>query len=143
MGDDGPDDEMLEALAAEIDEDAILVMQFEDSIAETIQADSELSAYYSSHQEARRRPSERVKVRGFWPVHRGSEKVMEKSAKAILWIRIAVEKDSQLVLSLVHAKGALEERVPNPNASSSASTVPASFVIAEDLSEDLHQSDSL
>ena len=38
--DEGPDDEMLEALAAENDEDAIMVMQFEDSIAETIQANS-------------------------------------------------------------------------------------------------------
>jgi len=57
-----PEDEILETLAAEIDEDAILVMQFEDSIADTIQSDSELSAFYSTYQDARRRLSERVKV---------------------------------------------------------------------------------
>ena len=33
MNDELPDDELLEVLAAENDEDAILVMQFEDSIA--------------------------------------------------------------------------------------------------------------
>eukprot|EP00435_Cladocopium_sp_Y103_P014544 s4904_g3.t1 len=66
--DEGNDDDWLEILAAENDEDAILVMQFEDSIAETVQSDSELAAFYSSYQEARRRLSERVKVRGFWPV---------------------------------------------------------------------------
>ena len=53
MQDDLPDDEALEILAAENDEDAILVMQFEDSIADTIQADSDLCAYYSAYQEAR------------------------------------------------------------------------------------------
>ena len=58
MHDEMPDDELLETLAAENDEDAIMVMQFEDSIAETIQSDSELSAFYSSYQDARRRLSD-------------------------------------------------------------------------------------
>eukprot|EP00435_Cladocopium_sp_Y103_P067890 s2532_g30.t1 len=66
--DDALEDDVLEALAAENDEDAILVMQFEDSISETIQSDAELSAFYSTYQDARRRLTERVKVRGFWPV---------------------------------------------------------------------------
>ena len=39
------EDDILEIMAAENDEDAILVMQFEDSISETIQNDTELSAY--------------------------------------------------------------------------------------------------
>ena len=60
MYDDYNEDDMLETLAAENDEDAILVMQFEDSIAETIQSDRELSAFYSSYKDAWRRLSERV-----------------------------------------------------------------------------------
>ena len=60
MHDEMPDDELLETLAAENDEDAIMVMQFEDSIAETIQSDRELSAFYSSYKDAWRRLSERV-----------------------------------------------------------------------------------
>ena len=81
MNDELPDDELLEVLAAENDEDAILVMQFEDSIADTIQADSELCAYYSAYQEARRRLSERVKVRGFWPVTKRFDKGSGKKGK--------------------------------------------------------------
>lgn len=72
--DDALEDDVLEALAAENDEDAILVMQFEDSISETIESDSELSAFCSTYQDARRRLSERVKVRGFWPVNRRFDK---------------------------------------------------------------------
>ena len=63
--DDVLEDDVLESLAAENDEDALLIMQFEDSISETIQSDAELSAFYSTYQDARRRLSERVKVRGF------------------------------------------------------------------------------
>ena len=37
--DDALEDDVLEALAAENDEDAILVMQFEASISETIESD--------------------------------------------------------------------------------------------------------
>ena len=59
------DDNMLETLAAEDDEDALMVLQFEDSIAETVQADSELSAFFSSYQDARKRLSEKTRVRGF------------------------------------------------------------------------------
>ena len=40
-------DDMLEILAAENDEDAIMVMQFEDSIAETIQSNRMLNCQHS------------------------------------------------------------------------------------------------
>ena len=75
------DDDMLEILAAEIDEDAILIMQFEDSIGETIQSDSELSEFYSTYQDARRRLNEPVKVRGFWPVSRRFDKGAGKKGR--------------------------------------------------------------
>ena len=81
LQDDLCEDDILETLAAENDEDAILVMQFEDSISETIQSDSELAAYYSNYQEARRRLSERVRVRGFWPINRRSDKGFGKKGK--------------------------------------------------------------
>ena len=48
------EDDNLEMLAAK-DPDAALVLQFESPVNETIQEDSELSAYYSSYQEARKR----------------------------------------------------------------------------------------
>ena len=43
------EDDVLEVLVAENDEDAIL-MQLEDSMSETIQADGELSAIYSTYR---------------------------------------------------------------------------------------------
>ena len=51
---DDIDDETLEAMAAE-DEDAALILQFEDAMADTIQNDSDLTAFYSTYQDARRR----------------------------------------------------------------------------------------
>ena len=137
-------------MAADNDEDAILVMQFEDSIAETIQADSELAAYYASYQDARRCLSERVKVRGFWPVHRKFDKGQGKKGKGkskgkgffagsnSLSKRIA-NSYCRLCMQRGHWKNECPQRqsaTSNQNASSASSHVPASFVIAEDLPTD-------
>ena len=43
------DDATLEALAAEDDEDVALVLQFEDAVADMVQNDTELGAFYSSY----------------------------------------------------------------------------------------------
>ena len=67
------EDDNLEMLAAE-DPDAALVLQFESAVNETIQEESELSAYYSSYQEARKRLQEKTKNRGFWNSKGGSTK---------------------------------------------------------------------
>lgn len=55
------DDSTLEIMAAEDDEDAALVLQFEDAVAETGQNDPELSGFYTSYQEARKRLSEKAR----------------------------------------------------------------------------------
>ena len=62
------DDATLESMAAGDDEDAALVLQFEDAISEVVQSDKELCAFYSSYQDARKRLSEKVRFRGFWSV---------------------------------------------------------------------------
>ena len=70
--DDFLDDETVEILATEHqDDDASLVMQFEEAITEAIQGDADLAAYFSTYQEARRRLSEKVRTRGFWPMSKG------------------------------------------------------------------------
>eukprot|EP00435_Cladocopium_sp_Y103_P043305 s154_g12.t1 len=51
--DDALEDDLLETMAAENDEDAIVVLQFEDSISETIQNDPDLSAYYGTRTRRR------------------------------------------------------------------------------------------
>ena len=60
------EEDHLEVLAQEGDEDAILVMQYEEAASELLQNDTELCAYYSAYQDARRRINERQKSRGFW-----------------------------------------------------------------------------
>ena len=65
------DEENLEAWAQD-DPDAALVVQFEAAIQDVIQDDQDLSAYFSSYQDARRRLQDRVKARGFWSGGKGA-----------------------------------------------------------------------
>ena len=141
------EDDVLEALAAENDEDAILVMQFEDSISETIQADAELSAYYSSYQDARRRLSERVKVRGFWPVSRRFDKGRGKKGKGKGKGKFSFSGPGSLAKRIANSfcricmqKGHWKNECPQksnasssqPSTNASANVAPTSFVVTED-----------
>ena len=138
------EDDILETVAAENDEDAIMVMQFEDSISETIQNDSELSAYYSTYQEARRRLNERVKVRGFWPVRRfekGKNKNKGKSKGKGLFsgpgalARRIANSFCRICLQKGHWKNECPQRSSQPSGSQSsaaATSAPTSFVVVED-----------
>ena len=152
LQDDLCEDDILETLAAENDEDAILVMQFEDSISETIQSDSELAAYYSNYQEARRRLSERVKVRGFWPINRRSDKGFGKKGKGkgkgktpfsgpgSLARRIA-NSFCRICMQKGHWKNECPQRAGGNSSSSNtnpaATVAPTSVVIAEEVPEEI------
>ena len=152
LQDDLCEDDILETLAAENDEDAILVMQFEDSISETIQSDSELAAYYSNYQEARRRLSERVKVRGFWPINRRSDKGFGKKGKGkgkgkspfsgpgSLARRIA-NSFCRICMQKGHWKNECPQRAGGNSSSSNsnpaANVAPTSVVIAEEVPEEI------
>ena len=149
LQDDLCEDDILETLAAENDEDAILVMQFEDSISETIQSDSELAAFYANYQEARRRLSERVKVRGFWPINRRSDKGFGKKGKGkgkgktpfsgpgSLARRIA-NSFCRICMQKGHWKNECPQRAGGNSSSSNTATVaPTSVVIAEEVPEEI------
>eukprot|EP00435_Cladocopium_sp_Y103_P021822 s385_g5.t1 len=56
----------LETLLSEGDEDALLVQQFEDSLIDSLQSDSEVATCLNTYLEARKRITEKVKGRGFW-----------------------------------------------------------------------------
>ena len=66
--DDDQEDELLDQLAHEGDEDAILVTEYEAAVSDTVQDDKELATALTAYQDARRRFSERFRNRGFWPV---------------------------------------------------------------------------
>ena len=58
----------------ESDPDAIVCLQFEDSILEALQGDMELAACFNTYMDARKRLQDRNKNRGFWG---SSKKVMD------------------------------------------------------------------
>ena len=129
------DDQVLESMAGEDDEDAALVLQFEDAVNEVVQNDNELCALYSSYQDARQRLSEKVRFRGFWKVRssgKGKSKGYKGSkgrGKQTLANRIASS-----YCRVCHKKGHWKNECPqlrdrNSQASSSAAaTIPTSFV---------------
>ena len=68
------DDDLVESLAGDGDDDALLVMEFESAASELVQEDTELAAAFNPYTEARRRLSEKFKHRGFFPSSGGKGK---------------------------------------------------------------------
>ena len=64
---DWNEDEMVENLAGEGDEDAVLVCEYENAMQDAVQEDESLAATFNAYTDARRRLSERFRNRGFWP----------------------------------------------------------------------------
>ena len=149
--DDTVDDNVLESLASEDDEDAALVLQFEDAVAEVVQNDGELCALYSSYQDARKRLSEKVRFRGFWKV-RGSEKGKSKGykgskgkGKQSLANRIA-SSYCRVCLKKGHWKNEcpqLRDRNSQLSSSSTTSAAPTSFVEVNEPSLTVIHDDNL
>ena len=148
------DDNLLEVLAAEDDEDALMVLQFEDTIAETVQSDNELSAFFSSYQEARKRLSEKTRFRGFWGVSRKGDgkgagkkgKSMKGKGKGGLERRIA-NSYCRICWKKGHWKNECPMK-PGSNSSSSTSsnapsTIPTSYVTVEDIPAEMMQLESI
>ena len=138
---DDIDDETLEAMAAE-DEDAALILQFEDAMADTIQNDSDLTAFYSTYQDARRRLSERVRVKGFWPIRKGEKgktkafkgKGKGKSRPGSLAHRIA-----NSYCRICFQKGHWKDECPKKTGSGSSNpaAAPTSFVVAHEIPSEI------
>ena len=75
QGEDWHEDEMIEALLAEGDYNAIFVADFEAAASEVLQTDDDPSTAYSTYVEARRKLNEKVRARGFWPLGKGKSKM--------------------------------------------------------------------
>ena len=63
-----PEDEAMDILVQEGDEDAILISDFESAATDLVQSDEELAAAFTAYTDARRRLSDKMKSRGFWPI---------------------------------------------------------------------------
>ena len=144
--DENLDDETVAYLASEQDEDAALILQFEEAITEAVQNDSDLAAFFATYQDARRRLTERVKFRGFWPVKKGGSKGFGKKGgktggkgKMSLAQRIA-NSHCRLCGKKGHWKAECSKRAGanmggSPTASSTG--VPTSFVVSDQVLPEL------
>ena len=138
---DDIDDETLEAMAAE-DEDAALILQFEDAMADTIQNDSDLTAFYSTYQDARRRLSERVRVRGFWPIRKGEKgktKAFKGRGKGKSRPGSLAHRIANSYCRICFQKGHWKDECPKKTGSGSSNpaAAPTSFVVAHEIPSEI------
>ena len=80
-GEDFTEEDAIEALCQEGDEDAVLITDFEVAASEVLQNDEELASAFNAYAEARKRLSDKVKSRGFWPPSKGKGKPTFKGVK--------------------------------------------------------------
>ena len=135
------DEDTIATLASEHDEDANMILQFEDAITEAVQNDTELAAFFSSYQDARRRLTERVKFRGFWPVKKFGKSSGKKGSKGghkggrmSLAQKIA-NSNCRICGKKGHWKSECPKRGSGPQGSSptASTSIPTSFVTTDDL----------
>lgn len=136
---------VVDQLAQEGDEDAALMLQFEDSLIESVQNDPDLSILLTTYTEARRRLTERVKNRGFWPVSKkgkgkgfGGGKSKGRFNRKPLAVRIA-ESHCRRCLQKGHWKWECPNAPASGNGSGSTkrpTSANAMTVIAEHDMED-------
>ena len=132
-GDDTLEEDNLEILAAE-DEDASMILQFENALMDTVQEDKELATFYVSYQEARKRLLEKSRSRGFWPSRslKGGKKGKGKGVKGKskgLAHRIA-NSTCRICGQTGHWKAECPSR--KSTGASDAAQIPTSFVVELD-----------
>ena len=142
--DDPLDDETLAQLANDNDEDAAMVVQFEDAVTEAVQSDADLAAYFSSYQEARRRLTERAKFRGFWPVRKGGKSGGKKGfGKGGGKGKSLAQRIANSTCRLCGKKGhwkaecSLRQSASSTGPPSDGSTVPISMAVVDDVSAEI------
>eukprot|EP00435_Cladocopium_sp_Y103_P023764 s606_g5.t1 len=65
----------------ESDPDALVCMQFEDSLVDALQGDQELALCYNAYLDARKRLTDRNKNRGFWNASKGGPSSVKGKGK--------------------------------------------------------------
>eukprot|EP00435_Cladocopium_sp_Y103_P021824 s3570_g5.t1 len=79
--DEWHEDDILEALLAEGDEDAVFITDYEAACNDLVQSDEDLSAAFSTYVEARRKLNEKFRSRGFWPLGKGKGRSTKGKSK--------------------------------------------------------------
>ena len=112
--------------ADDTDPDAVVCMQFEDSIVEALQCDSELAVCYNAYLDARRRLTDRNKNRGFWGNQKGGSKGKGKGKTKNNWKfrKPLAQRILESERRRCHQKGHWKAECPLLRSSSSAPAVP-------------------
>ena len=66
LGEHYVDEYLIEQWAEEGDPDAVVCMQFEEGVMDTLQGDPDMAACFNAYTDARKRLADRAKGRGFW-----------------------------------------------------------------------------
>ena len=136
-------DYMIDQLAAEGDEDAMIIEQFETNLIDVLQNDEEMTVLMSAYADARRRLSEKSKSRGFWPVKpqfKGGFKGKGKGkfrARKPLAQRIA-ESECRICFKKGHWKAECPERHRNAaTAGAPSKSQPINTLMTSDETSDV------
>lgn len=147
VADEWTEEDAIDHLAAEGDEDAILICEFETAVQDAIQDDQELAMAYNAYTDARRRLSERSKNRGFWPNWssssskgknkggKGKGKQFSKGPRKSLQQRI-LESHCRNCGRRGHWRAECPDRARNSQSSSAAPQAPTMSVSTEVLEGD-------
>ena len=137
VAEDSFEEDFVDQLAAEGDEDAILVCEYESAMQDTIQEDEELAQAYNAYTDARKRLSDRFKNRGFWPSSvsskgksksfKGKGKASMKGSRKSLQQRI-LESNCRNCGRRGHWKSECPDRPRNTAGQSSSSQAPTMTV---------------
>ena len=149
------DDSWMDALVQEGDEDAALVSDFETAAMDLLQSDEELASAYTAYADARRRLNEKVRSRGFWPIHaKGKHKGATKgvkgkfskghnSSRKSLQQRI-MESRCRICNKIGHWKAECPNRTDAPGGSNARSPqAPTSFVQGSQMETEASLPDAL
>ena len=134
------EDEAMDVLLSEGDMDAALISEFESAAADLIQSDEELASALNSYTEARKRLSEKIRFRGFWPIsQKGKGKSKSKGkVKGKFGSKGGYNRKSleQRILTsrckICDEIGHWKAECPHRGSAGSAPAAPTTFVSLED-----------
>ena len=145
IGDPVDDEEFMDTLINEGDTDATLIAEFENAASDLIQSDEELAGAFNSYTEARRRLTEKVRSRGFWPISqagknksrgKGKGKVKGKFAKGHQSSRRSLDQriltsECRICNQIGHWKAECPYRHGQQQGSNPTPTAPTTFASAD------------
>ena len=134
-------DQVIESFAADGDEDAQLINQFEENLINLLQEDDEMTVLMSAYADARRRLAEKSRNRGFWPTSKGkgySTSFGKGRGKGKMFSRrkSLAERIATSECKICHKRGHWKNECPLRSKEQSSSSHVANALIVENMEPD-------